>query len=94
MESREGVVRKDKGWKIGPRTSVPQSRKEALLLFVFQMRFMCKILYKELTSTVGVWGCVCVIDLVQLTHFIDEDMKLMSIVQNNTMDIQVFEFSI
>ena len=56
MESREGVVRKDKGWKIGPRTSVPQSRKEALLLFVFQMRFMCKILYKELTSTVGVWG--------------------------------------
>lgn len=56
MESREGVVRKDKGWRIGPWTSVPQSRKEALLLFVFQIRFMRKILYKELTSTVGAGG--------------------------------------
>ena len=31
------------------------------------------------------------IDLVQLTHFIDEDVKLMWIVQNNTMVSRSFD---
>lgn len=48
---------------------------------------MQDFLYKELISTVGVGG----IDLVQLTHFIDEDVKLTSIVQNNTMVSRSFD---